>query len=162
MLPAYVLLLLLLLYAEHFLFLPHSLSFFVLLSHHSLPLRMAKFTSTEGECTDVLVHHKLVGISVFDGSFTCDWNLELYAVACRIKAAHGSAISDGFRMWISRVEPGLIVRNFNESLREAFSLNSTSPFLVCDEAGKRYEVTVYYDFEPLDVRFPLLNIQLGK
>ncbi|CBH16678.1 uncharacterized protein TEOVI_000795800 [Trypanosoma equiperdum] len=124
---------------------------------------MTGLTVPRGEYTNVVVHHRMVGVSAFDDQFNCDWNFELYGVAERIKEHHGGAISDGFRMWLNRVEPGFIVRNFKQSLREAFGLTPPSALLMTSEEDiPHHEVTVYYDFEPAALRFPLLNIRLGE
>ncbi|ORC92530.1 uncharacterized protein TM35_000032830 [Trypanosoma theileri] len=110
----------------------------------------------------VIVHHKMVGMPIFDDQFVCDSGLELYAVVQKIINSHGGTTGEGFRMWLTRVEPGLIVRNFRQTIHEAFSLEHEVPLgtSVIGETAD-YNVTVYYDFGSLETSCPLLKLHVG-
>ncbi|KAH9589383.1 hypothetical protein LSM04_007775 [Trypanosoma melophagium] len=110
----------------------------------------------------VMVHHKMVGMPIFDDQFICDTSLELFAVVQKIINSHGGTTNQGFRMWLTRVEPGLIVRNFRQTIHDAFSLEHEVP-LASTVTGETidYNVTVYYDFGALETSCPLLKLHVG-
>ncbi|KAF8282388.1 hypothetical protein TcG_01086 [Trypanosoma cruzi] len=116
----------------------------------------------EASSKKVIVHHKMVGMPVFDGQFSCDVDLELYAVSQKIIESHGGTTTCGFRMWLTRVEPGLIVRDFKQNLFEAFSLKHESVSSMSRADGEMaYHVVVYYDYDAPQTTCPLLKLHLG-
>ncbi|RNF11570.1 uncharacterized protein Tco025E_06638 [Trypanosoma conorhini] len=113
--------------------------------------------------TKVVVHHKMVGMPVFDGEFSCDVNTELFAVLQKIIESHGGTTTCGCCMWLGRVEPGLIVRDLRQTLFEAFSLKHESVSSLSLVDGElAHHVIVYYDYDAPATSCPLLKLHLGS
>ncbi|KAG8346872.1 hypothetical protein TRVL_02299 [Trypanosoma vivax] len=101
-------------------------------------------------------------MAVFDDQFLCSDDMELFAVAQKIKAIHGGAVPGQLRLWLNSVEPNCIVRHFGQTLREAFMLDSKIelPVPADSDGSQTAQVTVYYDFDPLGENCALLNAHL--
>ncbi|ESL11593.1 hypothetical protein TRSC58_00652 [Trypanosoma rangeli SC58] len=112
--------------------------------------------------TKVIVHHKMIGMSFFDDEFSCDVNTELFAVQQKIIEGHGGTTTCGFRMWLGRVEPGLIVRDVRQTLSEAFLLEQESaPSTTLTDGEMTHHVVVHYDYDVPATSCPLLKLSLG-
>ncbi|RNE99276.1 hypothetical protein TraAM80_08274 [Trypanosoma rangeli] len=104
----------------------------------------------------------MVGMPFFDGEFSCDVNTELFAVQQKIIECHGGTTTCGFRMWLGRVEPGLIVRDVRQTLFEAFLLeHEPAQSTSLADGEMTHHVVVHYDYDAPATSCPLLKLSLG-
>ena len=122
----------------------------------------------------VQVHFKLVGFGALNDIIRLPSSANLHMIESKIIAHHGGSIVKLKQMWKEEANPKNLVRDFSQTIKEAWNLDDSVPRTITDpnvnapsyalfnQGAKKqqgmedHHVIVHYDYDPHQSDCPLL------